>query len=93
MMFIDPASPAAEPIAAPVAARVASQPTLSAPATAPVVVRRRTVNRAPIPATSRYQVQPGDSLSEIVQRIENRPIGLWPAVGVIFEANPDALTF
>lgn len=90
MMFIDPASPAAEPIAAPVAARVASQPTLSAPATAPVVVRRRTVDRAPIPATSRYQVQPGDSLSEIVQRIENRPIGLWPAVNVVFDANPHA---
>lgn len=90
MMFIDPASPAAEPIAAPVAARVASQPTLSAPATAPVVVRRRQISRAPISATSRYQVQPGDSLSEIVQRIENRPIGLWPAVYVVFDANPAA---
>jgi len=40
-------------------------------------------------ATS-YQVQAGDSLSMIAQRIENRPVGLWAAVDAIFAANPDA---
>lgn len=44
----------------------------------------------PVPAGTRYQVQPGDSLSGIVARIEQRPAGLWPAVEVIFAANPHA---
>ncbi len=46
--------------------------------------------RAPVGQATRYQVQPGDSLSEITQRIENRSMPLWSAVNVIFEANPDA---
>lgn len=45
---------------------------------------------SPVPTASRYQVQPGDSLSTIVARIEDRPAGLWPAVEVIFAANPHA---
>ncbi|MEQ9562469.1 MAG: hypothetical protein RLN69_08115, partial [Woeseiaceae bacterium] len=45
---------------------------------------------AAVPAGSRYQVRPGDSLSGIVARIENRPAGLWPAVELIFAANPHA---
>jgi hypothetical protein len=44
----------------------------------------------PIVAASRYLVQPGDSLSAIVARISDRPAGLWPAVQVVFEANPQA---
>ncbi len=39
---------------------------------------------------ARYQVQRGDSLSIIAQRIENRSIGLFAAVNAIFDANPDA---
>ncbi len=91
MMFIDPAGSAADPIAAPTAARIASRPQVSSPVTtrAPVV-RRRPVNVEPITDATRYQVQVGDSLSEIAQRIENRPVGLWDAVITIFEANPDA---
>ena len=49
--------------------------------------------RPPAPAIaqgSQYRVQPGDSLSGIAQRIENRQIRLWPAVNALFEANPAA---
>ena len=46
--------------------------------------------REPIGAATRYRVQRGDSLSEITQRIKNRPPGLWAAVNIIFEANPEA---
>ena len=45
---------------------------------------------SPVAANGRYQVQPGDSLSEIVVRITDRPAGLWPAAEAIFAANPDA---
>ncbi|MBT8092771.1 MAG: hypothetical protein KJN77_07025 [Gammaproteobacteria bacterium] len=51
---------------------------------------RSASNRTPVSEATRYQVQPGDSLSEITQRIENRSMALWPAVNRIFEANPDA---
>jgi len=90
MMFIDPAGSNPTPIEAPVAARVASQPQLAPQRATPApVAKRRPANIEPI-AASRYQVQPGDSLSEVVQRIENRQVPLWPAVNTIFEANPDA---
>ncbi|NNL62928.1 MAG: hypothetical protein HKO69_03855 [Woeseiaceae bacterium] len=52
--------------------------------------RRAPVSSAPIGQSTRYQVQPGDSLSEIVARIENRSVRLWPAVNMVFAANPDA---
>lgn len=102
MLFIDPAppvmAPAAEPASATTtsssrpaaiapAAAVAAPARSAAPAPAP---RRRPAVAAPISDSVRYRVQPGDSLSMIAQRIENRPIGLWEAVGVIFDANPDA---
>jgi hypothetical protein len=92
LLFIDPAEPQGAPIAAPTAAQVATQPQLAQP---PVIrqatpARPQPAAQAPIRNASRYQVQPGDSLSEIVQRIENRPVGLWPAVNAIFAANPDA---
>ena len=92
MMFIDPAGAAAEPIAAPTAARTASQPQISAPVAtqAPISIRRRPVSVKPIAGATRYQVQPGDSLSEIAQRVENRPVGVWKTVNVIFADNPDA---
>lgn len=47
-------------------------------------------NTAPIGDSSSYRVQPGDTLSGIAARIENRDISLWEAVDVIFAANPDA---
>lgn len=72
--------------AAPVAAaRQSNKPT-------PVVpVASDGVNSAdPIEANSRYFVQQGDSLSSIARRIENRPVGIWPAVRAIHAANPEA---
>lgn len=52
--------------------------------------------RAPAPlresigSSVRYRVQPGDTLSQIAQRIDNRSLGLWDAVDAIFQANPAA---
>jgi hypothetical protein len=92
MLMVDPAGRVDTAIATPVAATpVASRPVISAPVAAPArTVARRPVNNDPISDTTRYQVQPGDSLSEIAQRIENRPVGLWSTVNAIFDANPDA---
>jgi hypothetical protein len=78
------------------AAPVAAAPPASAQvAREPSAVPRRataTARREPVSGGARYQVQPGDSLSQIVQRIENRSVGLWPAVNAIFDANPHAFT-
>ena len=91
MLFIDPlisvqattvtlqTTPQAEPIAVPLAA-------VERPVT---TVLAEPVQKNIGTATS-YQVQPGESLSMIAQRIENRSVGLWPAVNAIFAANPDA---
>lgn len=43
-----------------------------------------------ISLATRYRVRPGDSLSRIVERIENRPVGHWPAIVAVFDANPAA---
>ena len=95
MMFIDPPGTAREAVATqPTAATpVAAQPQRSTPVAAQprsVTRQRPVVDAQPITNAARYQVQPGDSLSEIAQRIENRPVGLWNAVNAIFAANPDA---
>lgn len=87
MLFVDPARPVPNPAVTPVAATVAPQTVATQ---APATTRRRTVSREPISNTNRYRVQPGDALSLIAQRIENRPVGLWDAVAAIFDANPDA---
>ncbi len=90
MMFIDPAAPASQvtqtTVATPLESAAAPAPALAAAprAAAPVADRR------PIGKSTRYQVQRGDSLSIIAQRIENRPVGLWQAVDAIHAANPDA---
>ncbi len=91
MLFIDPALPAAE--AATTAPVPADEPVVARTTAAPAaraVTRRPAVASAPIAAESRYRVQPGDTLSGIAARIENRPVGLWSAVSILFEANPDA---
>ncbi|MDH4125884.1 MAG: hypothetical protein OEW64_08755 [Gammaproteobacteria bacterium] len=96
MLFIDPAdlpsqlTPAAELATTPAAANAlpASTATVAGPsATAP---RRPSASIQPITGGTRHRVQPGESLSEIAQAIVNRPVGLWAAVGAIFDANPDA---
>ena len=93
MLFVDPAgveeaarvAPASAP--APVA-RPESEPR---PEVAPATrIVRAPLEATPIGQSTRYQVQPGDTLSGIVQRIENRSLPMWPAVNAIFDANPDA---
>ena len=44
----------------------------------------------PITTSSRYLVQPGDSLSKIAQRVEGAPGGWRKISAAIFEANADA---
>ncbi len=84
MLFVDPPTVAA--------ARANAGTPLARPEPArPVTARRTTpVETAPIGQSTRYRVQPGDTLGEIVRRIENRPMGLWPAVNRVFAANPEA---
>ncbi|MDH3577414.1 MAG: LysM peptidoglycan-binding domain-containing protein [Gammaproteobacteria bacterium] len=93
MLFIDPAGSAQDEQAA-VKVAPARRSTPVATQGAAVATRRtpaaRTATREPIGKSTRYRVQPGDSLSRIAERIENRPVGLWPAVTAIFDANPDA---
>ena len=48
------------------------------------------LDESPIAAETEYLVQVGDSISGIASRIENRTIGLWPAINVIVTANPGA---
>ncbi|MGI9270677.1 MAG: type IV pilus assembly protein FimV [Woeseiaceae bacterium] len=94
MLFVDPVgtpaqAAATQGISAPVAVQpVAVQPVAAAPT--PVATRRRPVTIEPIDIGTRHRVQPGESLSEIAQSIVDRPIGLWAAVGEIFDANPEA---
>jgi len=89
MLFVDPAQTLSAPVAQERAPTVAEpQQVVRAPATA---ARAEPIATAePITIAGRYRVQPGDSLSRIAERIENRPVGLWPAVNAIFAANPDA---
>ncbi len=93
MLFVDPpsettsASFAAATTAAPVPLTVHAPTAVSRPA---AVQRRAGVDRAPVDSAARYKVKFGDSLSDIVARIENRTLTMWPAVNLIFAANPDA---
>ena len=93
MLFVDPpsettsASFAATTTATPVPLTVHAPTAVSRPAT---VQRRASVNRDPIANAARHQVMRGETLSEIVARIENRTLTMWPAVELIFAANPDA---
>jgi len=93
-LFIDPAEVAPAAAVAAAAMTASSAPATASASTAPREATRTAARKAPsgeaIEKGSRYRVQPGDSLSAIAGRIQNRPIGLWPAVNAIFEANPDA---
>jgi len=92
LVFVDPMTSPYEQAAA---NRLAS-PSVNPVAIAPAAVSRPVVKATPqailddIDKGTRYRVQPGDSLSDIAQRIRNRSIGLWPLVNAIFDANPDA---
>ncbi|MCP5090706.1 MAG: LPXTG cell wall anchor domain-containing protein [Gammaproteobacteria bacterium] len=101
MLFIDPAEPIfnkppvvqSAPAAAPEAPAQVTPAPVARQSTAATTRREpaaRKVRQAPIGPSTQYRVQPGDSLSQITERVENRNIGLWAAVDVIFDANPDA---
>lgn len=89
---VEQATVSAQPITAP-AARAAATP-----ATRPATAARRNLaapinarNTAPaIVAGDSYNVMPGDTLSGIVARIENRKLRLWDSVDAIHAANPEA---
>ncbi len=100
LLFVDPlisvkpatvtlqSTPQAEPVAVTPAA-------IERPVTAKIVIVEPVIAepvQKDIGTATRYQVQVGESLSMIAQRIENRPVGLWAAVNAIFAANPDAFT-
>ena len=65
-----------------VPAQATARSAVPAPRPAPVTT--------PVAEDSRYQVQPGDSLSGIVGRLENRAVSRDEAIATIFAANPDA---
>lgn len=92
LAFVDPLAPAydkpvvtqqATPVAEPV-------PVAAAAIQRPVASVRTKVADKDISSSTQYLVKTGDTLSEIASRIDDRPIGLWPAVNAIFAANPDA---
>jgi len=89
MLFVDPTTVAeAQVAAAPQAAPVVEA--APRPIAGTTVTSTRTTDTTPIGQATRYQVKPGETLSEIVSRIENRSMSLWPAVNTIYVANPDA---
>lgn len=92
LLFIDPLSPAYDQATVTQQTSPVAEPIAAAPAAIqrPVAsVKPQPVNKDIAPST-RYQVQPGNTLSDIAARIQNRSTGLWPAVNAIFAANPDA---
>ena len=98
LLFIDPVSSADNPVYQDTVVTRQATPLAEPVAVAPAAIAQpvASVPSAPvardIETSTRYQVQRGDSLSEIAARIQNRPVGLWPAVNAIFEANPDSFT-
>ncbi len=83
MLFVDPATPVYE--APTITQQLAPEAELVAVAPAAIEPVRKDIAKS-----TRYRVRPGDSVSEIAQRIENRNVGLWSAVDAIFTANPEA---
>jgi hypothetical protein len=86
LLFINPQqAPVTEARSSAAAASVATAP-VNRRSNAP----RPAVSTAPIAQDARYLVQRGDSLSGIVQRLENRGAATAEAMAAIFDANPDA---
>ena len=82
-----------DPVPEPVVQREAAvEPVPAArPESAPAIRQRPTpVANTSVAPSNTYRVRPGDSLSTIVSRIENRELDLWNAVERVFAANPDA---
>ena len=99
LVFLDPASIQFEAETVPAKAKplrpaAATADTVSATTRRQVASTERAARiptpAAPIDSGQRYRVQPGDTVSEIAQRIDNRAVSLWTAVNEIFTANPGA---
>ena len=92
MLFVDPAavSEARAATTATVAAPVTLTVSEPAARTTPRRARTTPADNTPISQSTRYQVKTGETLGEIVGRIESRSMGLWPAVALVFNGNPDA---
>ena len=88
LLFIDPLTSASASVYQETTLTQQASPQAEPVVVAPAAVRRPVVKD--IGTSTRYQVQAGESLSEIAARIQNPPIGLWPAVNAIFAANPSA---
>ena len=71
---------------------VASQPraVVASKLTQPRAVTATASDASPVYIGNDYRVQTGDTLSKIANRIDSRPVGLWPAIEAIYAANPDA---
>jgi nucleoid-associated protein YgaU len=86
ILFLDPAGTVTQPTktvaSTSVSQRVATQTTGAS--------QRRQLSGGPIDIGTRYRVQDGDSVSRIVERIVNRPVGHWPAIFTVLDANPAA---
>ncbi len=92
LLFIDPLLPVYDQTAVTQQVSPVAEPVTVAPAAIQrpaASVKAEPVNKDIAPS-GRYLVQPGNTLSDIAARIQNRGMGLWPAVNAIFAANPDA---
>jgi hypothetical protein len=103
MLFVDPQVQSYEITAVPQQATATNNEASASLAATPVARRDINATTKPqaAPRTSapvrkdlhsgdRVQVRPNDTLGEITQRIADRGVGLWPAVMMVFEANPDS---
>ena len=89
MLLVDPVGMTTTSAVAEAPAETVATVTATAPATA-AEQTVRVVDNTPIGQSTRYQVKIGETLGDIARRIENRSMSLWPAVDLIFQANPDA---
>jgi len=98
MLFIDPETYSATPVYQDTVVTQQATPQAVPVVVSPAAVERPVAAVRPAPlvrdieTSTRYQVQRGETLSGIAERIQNRSVGLWPAVNAIFEANPDSFT-
>ncbi len=86
-LLLDPSQPAMPSPQVRTPEPVSSSPPVVAQRPTRSIIRR---DQSPIPLSGSYRVRVGDTLSNIASRIDNRPVGLWQAVDVLFNANPDA---
>jgi hypothetical protein len=98
LLFINPGTISEAPVYQETVVTQQATPQAEPVVVAPTAIERPVAAVRPEPvvrdieASTRYQVQRGETLSEISARIQNRTIRLWPAVNAIFEANPSAFT-